>query len=309
MGNWLFGAHEDARDSIAKYLPLELRDLVLTYIELKEILKFEYPSFALVWLNSNELISTSFSTTRTNQPFGNSLDLWVLPKRKMVWDVKQPLGLSAHPIVLDSDKGLWASATEEAISIWNNESELHLEIPSQGTKLLAAMANERIVAINQDDVVFVFDTDGFCLSQFQEEKDVTAVTSRKDLIVTGHENGWVGVWKDGEYLRSFPAHSSKITTLCIAMDLLVSGSTDCTVKVWSDFDCVRVFTGHTAPVLKVAPFKEGAASSSEDTTVRVWDFETCGSQVLCAHKYPVHALASCGSKIASATMYSIRIWQ
>jgi len=308
MGNWLFSTHEDAHDAIEQHLLPELRDVVLTYVELKETLKFEYASFALVWLDSNELLSTSYSTTRTSQPFGNSLDLWVLPKRKMVWDVKQPLGLSAHPIVLDSDNGLWVSATEETISIWNEESELRLEIPNRGTKLLAAMEKSRIVAVNQDNLVRVFDTDGFCLTEFQDE-DVTAVTTSKELIVTGNEDGWVGVWRDGEYLKGFPAHSAKITTLCIAMNLLVSGSTDCTVKVWSNSECVRVFLGHTAPVLKVVPFKKGAASCSEDTTVRVWDFQTCGCQTLRAHKYPVHALASYGPKLASATMYSIRIWQ
>lgn len=108
----------------------------------------------------------------------------------------------------------------------------------------------------------------------------TAITYDGDIIVTGHSNGMIRIWKaDSEDpIYSIQGHDDEISTIIFGNNILLSGSKDRCIKVWmfdeqKQIKCKSIFEGHTSGISSIIVQGDNFISCSRDDTIRKWAFQ------------------------------------
>lgn len=108
----------------------------------------------------------------------------------------------------------------------------------------------------------------------------TAISYNGDIIVTGHSNGMIRIWKaDSEKpICSIHGHDDEISTIVFGNNILLSGSKDRCIKVWmldeqKQIKCKSIFEGHTSSISSIIVRGDYFISCSRDNTIRKWDFQ------------------------------------
>jgi WD40 repeat protein/DNA replication protein DnaC len=142
----------------------------------------------------------------------------------------------------------------------------------------------------------------------------------KDLLVSGHTNGIVGLWDvvTGKQLWSFEGHTDVVSSVAFRPDgkRVASGSHDNTLRMWdvSAGKLLLTVKGHTHVVNSVAFSPDGTlvASGSHDKTLRLWDALTGLSlHIFSGHSRAVNSVAFSpdGSRVASGSNDKrLRVW-
>jgi U3 small nucleolar RNA-associated protein 12 len=195
-----------------------------------------------------------------------------------------------------------------------------------------AAAGERLIAWNVKAQTQLFVLGG------QAETAVTAFKASPtlDLVVAGHSDGCVRVWKreDAELLCVLEGHSSSVLSVALGMEgalagsfssknfracslmlLAVTGGADTDIIVWDLVSHTGLFKlrGHTDAVTHVAFIDECAriVSCSKDGSVKVWDVgqQRC-VQTLPGHRGEVWSL-DCSDRwmVSGGKDADLRVWQ
>jgi U3 small nucleolar RNA-associated protein 12 len=195
-----------------------------------------------------------------------------------------------------------------------------------------AAAGERLIAWNVKSQTQLFVLGG------QAETSVTAFKALPtlDLVVAGHSDGCVRVWKreDAELLCVLEGHSSSVLSVALGLEgalagrfsrkktcasslilRAVTGAADTDIIVWDLVSHTGLFKlrGHTDAVTHVAFIDDCAriVSCSKDGSVKVWDVgqQRC-VQTLPGHRGEVWSL-DCNDRwmVSGGKDADLRVWQ
>ena len=129
------------------------------------------------------------------------------------------------------------------------------------------------------------------------ESAVNAVAVAPDgRLITGGEDGRIGVWKPGEAQPAtvYEGHTAPVVSLAVSPDgsTIASASWDRTVRLWPIGGGARVLEGHNQNVNGVAftPDGKSLVSASYDLTVRIWPLDG-NAPTITTLPSPVNAVA------------------
>jgi len=308
MGCW-FSRVDDVDLLVAQRFTKDIYSLILAYaVKLQNLVTLDSPACAIGLVDENAIVATRHAWMDYSGLF-HTIEKLDLATGERLWRQKAHDVLVCKLIVLDN--GHIVGSTANGLAVWNRQGTRVSQIDLQGVcRDICAMQGSKVAVKLWENRIAASDS-------FDPELHIVcplggsqAMATFGESVITGHNNGHVGVWENSECVQDFPVCDSAITSLCASEGLVVAGA--CSGLVFAcdlQGSVLRVFEGHDTRVNHVVCWGKKIAASSHTRTVRVWDMDSGGCQMLTNFGYPVTSLVVNKQKLIVGSQRSIRVWE
>lgn len=308
MGCW-FSRVDDVDALVAQRFPKDIYRLILAYaVKLQNLVTLDSPACAIGLVDENTIVVARHAWMDYSSR-SYTIEKLDLATGERLWSKKAHDVLVFKLIVLDN--GQIVGSIANGLAVWNREGTHVSQIDLHGAcRDICAMQGSKVAVKLWENRIAASDS-------FNPELHIVcplggsqAMATFGESVITGHNNGNVVVWENGECVQDFPVCDSAITGLCASERLVVAGA--CSGLVFAcdlQGSVLRVFEGHDTRVSHLVCWGKKIAAASHTRTVRVWDMDSGGCQTLTNFGFPVTDLVVNKQKLIVGSQRCIRVWE